>query len=139
MLVVLAGVIAVELPEAIRRGRETGHDVVVAFDPFHSIAGVVFLLLYVGLGTWLGKGRTPGKWVMGLRVVSLSRERLTLWQCLDRTLGNGVSALEGGFGFFQYFLHPNRRNVHDRVAETIVVTERGGRAPVAREAEAGGP
>ena len=101
MLVVLAGAIAVGLPEPIRRGRETGHDVVVAFDPFHSIAGVAFLLLYIGTGTWLGKRRTPGKWVMGLRVVSLSRERLTLWQCLERALGYGVSALDGGSGFFQ--------------------------------------
>ncbi len=77
MVVVLAGVVAVGLPGAIQRSRETGHDVVVAFDPFHSIAGVAFLLLYVGLGTWLGKGRTPGTMVMGLGVVSLSGERCT--------------------------------------------------------------
>jgi len=31
--------------------------------------------------------------------------------------------LEGGFGFFQYFLHHNRCCVHDRIAETIVIQE----------------
>jgi hypothetical protein len=31
--------------------------------------------------------------------------------------------LEGGFGFVQYFLHPNHCCVHDRIAETIVVKE----------------
>jgi len=35
-----------------------------------------------------------------------------------------IRALEGGFGFLQYFIHPNRRTVHDRIAETIVVTVR---------------
>jgi uncharacterized RDD family membrane protein YckC len=38
-------------------------------------------------------------------------------------LGYGASALEAGFGFFQYFLQPNRACVHDRIAETIVVKE----------------
>ena len=69
-------------------------------------------------------GRTVGKRVMGLRVVSTAHERLTLWQCIERALGYGASALEGGFGFIQYFIHPNHRTVHDRIAETIVVTER---------------
>jgi hypothetical protein len=32
--------------------------------------------------------------------------------------------LEGGFGFIQYFIHPYRRCAQDRLAETIVVTER---------------
>ena len=61
-------------------------------------------------------------------------ERITLWQSLERGLGYAASALEGGFGFFQYFLHPNHRTVHDRIAETIVLAERG---PAARSAGAG--
>ena len=38
--------------------------------------------------------------------------------------GYAASALELGFGFVQYFIHPSRRTVHDRIAETIVVTSR---------------
>lgn len=30
-------------------------------------------------------------------------------------------SLEVGFGFLQYFTHPNRQTVHDRIAETIVI------------------
>ncbi len=136
MGVVLAGVIAVGLPEAVRKSREAGTDtqVVVAFDPFHSIAGVAFLVAYIGLLTWLWNGRTLGKKLLGIRVVSLTGERVTLWQSLERTLGYGMSALEAGFGFLQYFLHINRRTLHDRIAETIVVRERG--APVSGEAAA---
>ncbi len=137
LAVVLAGVIAVGLPEALRKGRETGHEVVIAFDPFHSLTGVGMLLGYVALSTWLWNGRTLGKRLAGIRVVSLVRERLTLWQCVERTLGYATSALEGGFGFLQYFLHANRRTVHDRIAETIVVRERG--APAAGGAAARAP
>ena len=33
-------------------------------------------------------------------------------------------SLEAGFGFLQYFTHPNRQTVHDRIAETVVIVDR---------------
>ena len=60
---------------------------------------------------------------MGIRVVSLTHHRLSLWHSIERALGYGASALELGFGFVQFFIEPNRRTVHDRIAETIVVKE----------------
>jgi len=57
-------------------------------------------------------------------VVSLVGERITLWQSVERALGYGASMLEAGTGFLQYFTHHNRCCVHDRIAETIVVSER---------------
>jgi uncharacterized RDD family membrane protein YckC len=80
-------------------------------------------LLYFALGTRLGHGRSPGKRLFKIRVVSLHHRELTLWTCVERFLGYGASMLEGGFGFAQYFLHPNRQTVHDRIAETIVIRE----------------
>jgi uncharacterized RDD family membrane protein YckC len=62
-----------------------------------------------------------GKRWQRIRVVPLFAPRLTLWQCFERSLGYSASSLEAGFGFFQYFLHPNRQTVHDRIAETVVV------------------
>ncbi len=61
---------------------------------------------------------------MRIRVVSIVHHDLSLWHCVERALGYGASALELGFGFLQYFIHPNRRTVHDRIAETIVVREK---------------
>lgn len=69
----------------------------------------------------LGKGQTPGKWLMKIRVLSLTHRELGWWQSTERALGYGASLLEGGFGFFQFFLNRNRMTVHDRIAETIVV------------------
>ncbi len=89
----------------------------------HHWYSLVFVVLYFGLSTYLGNGKTPGKWLLGIRVVSLAHEKISLWHSFERALGYGASALEFGFGFIQYFIHPNRRTVHDRIAETIVVRE----------------
>ena len=82
-------------------------------------------ILYFGVLTWNGKGRTPGKRLMKIRVVSLVHRHLSLWHAIERALGYGAAALEFGFGFLQFFIHPYRRCVQDRIAETIVVTESG--------------
>jgi hypothetical protein len=62
---------------------------------------------------------------MRIRVVSLVHRHLTFWHSVERALGYGAAALEGGFGFIQFFIHPYRRCAQDRLAETIVVSERG--------------
>jgi hypothetical protein len=43
---------------------------------------------------------------------------------IDRALGYAASSLEAGFGFLQYFTHPNCQTIHDRIAETIVDLDR---------------
>jgi uncharacterized RDD family membrane protein YckC len=91
---------------------------------FRGIQGLGIALLYFGLATFFGRGATIGKRLMGIRVVSLVHRRLSLWHCVERFLGYAASSLEAGFGFLQYFTHPNRQTVHDRIAETIVVVNR---------------
>lgn len=86
---------------------------------------VIVPVLYFGILLWRGKGRTPGKRLMKIRVVSIVHRHLTFWHCIERALGYGAAALELGFGFLQYFIHPYRRCAQDRLAETIVVTEAG--------------
>lgn len=80
-----------------------------------------FIVLYFGLFTYFGKGQTPGKRLLKIRVLSLAHDHLSLWHSIERALGYGASALELGFGFLQYFIHPNKQTVHDRIAETIVI------------------
>lgn len=92
----------------------------IDINPFHSWS-LVTLALYFGLSTYWGHGQTLGKRLLRIRVVSLTHGHLSLWHSVERALGYGFSALELGFGFMQYFLHPNRQTLHDRIAETIVV------------------
>jgi len=92
---------------------------------FHEVGNLVWLVLYFGLIVWKTNGFTPGKRLLPIRVVSLVHNRVTLWQAVERAVGYGASVLELGTGFLQYFIHPNRCCVHDRIAETIVVKDRG--------------
>jgi uncharacterized RDD family membrane protein YckC len=99
-------------------------DIQIELNLFHNWYSIVYLVLFFGASLYLGKGRTIGKRIMRIRVLSLVHDRVSLWHSVERALGYGASALEAGFGFLQYFIHPNRRTVHDRIAETIVVKER---------------
>ncbi|HTY38209.1 MAG TPA: RDD family protein [Bacteroidota bacterium] len=86
---------------------------------------LVVFVAYYALATYWGNGRTIGKMLFRIRVVSLLHERISFWHSVERALGYGASFLEFGFGFLQYFIDANHRTVHDRIAETIVVDDGG--------------
>ena len=115
--IIICGLII--LPEVLRSIKETS-DVRFEINPFHGWQ-LLSLPLYFGLWTYFGHGQTLGKKLLKIRVISLTHEHLSLWHSIERSLGYCASFLEGGFGFLQYFIHPNRQTVHDRIAETIVI------------------
>src|SRR5215469_15354615 len=98
------------------------HDMRIELN-FFNWYSVVYLVLFYGLSLYWGNGRTIGKRLVGIQVVSLVPHDLGRWQAVERALGYGASALEGGFGLSEYFIHPNRRIVHDRIAGTIVIRD----------------
>ncbi len=111
----------VAVPIAYFWGKAHNVDVRIEFKPFHNWYSTIAPVVYFSLLVWLTNGRTLGKWLTGIRIVSLSHERIGFWHSLERALGYGASLLEAGSGFFQYLVHPTRQTVHDRIAETIVV------------------
>lgn len=125
--VLIAYIPAIFLIQWLAHGRDSNIPIDLHWD-FHELSNVIFLVLYFGLTLFWGNGRTLGKRIVGIRVVSLVHERITFWQSMERALGYGASMLEGGFGFVQYFTNPNRCCAHDRIAETIVVSDRKLRA-----------
>ena len=103
---------------------------------YHEPGNLIVMLLYWGLFTYFGNGRTPGKWIARTKVVSLTGERMGLWQSFERVLGYGTAMIELGVGFLQYFWDRNRMCAQDRLAETIVVDMRK-RAYMAEESGEG--
>jgi uncharacterized RDD family membrane protein YckC len=101
---------------------KSDQDIVFALNKnWYSIAWTV---LYFSLATFLGNGKTPGKRIFGIRIISIVHIKMSLWHSIERAFGYGFSLMEFGFGFIQYFIYPNRRTLHDRIAETIVIRER---------------
>lgn len=96
-------------------------DVLFKFTFFNNWYSIIWLVIYFTSSVFLSNGSTLGKWIFGIRILSLQHERISLWHSFERALGYSASALEAGFGFFQYFLRKDRRTVHDRIAETIVI------------------
>ena len=112
-------------PLEIAWRRYVNHEIniVLKWD-FHEVGNLVVMLLYYGLANYFGNGQTPGKWFARTRAVSLTHQRMGLWQSMERGLGYGAAVLEGGPGFLQYFWQRNRMCAQDRLAETIVVDVR---------------
>lgn len=85
---------------------------------FGSLSG---FLLYFTLMTWWLRGRTPGKWLAGIRTVRLDGKRLSLWDAFGRAGGYSASLSTFGLGFLEVLWHPNRQTIHDRISGTVVV------------------
>ena len=100
-----------------------GSDVHIEISFFENWYSLIWLCLYFTLSVYFSNGKTIGKKLFRIRILSTVHERLSLWHSFERALGYGASALEAGFGFFQYFIRPDRRTIHDRIAETIVIAE----------------
>ena len=100
----------------------TNNDIKIDFN-FENWYSLIATVVYFGLSTYFGNGKTLGKKLLKIRVVSITHPQITFWQSIERALGYGASILECGFGFIQFFINPNRRTVHDRIAETIVIDE----------------
>lgn len=79
-----------------------------------------FLTICYDIGFWLLAGQTPGKRVMGLRILRSDGTRLRFGNALRREIGYVVSGIL--FLGYLWILFDNRRQgFHDKLAGTIVV------------------
>jgi uncharacterized RDD family membrane protein YckC len=94
-----------------------------------------FLLVFLGtlvfvayhvvqIALW---GRTLGKVLMGIRVVTLDGSVPGFGQALLRGIGYGFSLFLFGWGFLMAALDPRRQALHDKIAETLVIPEKVGK------------
>jgi uncharacterized RDD family membrane protein YckC len=68
---------------------------------------------------WIGQ--TPGKRLLGIRVVQLDGTPISLWEAFERYGGYGAGLATGLLGFVQVFWDANRQAIHDKIAETVVI------------------
>jgi uncharacterized RDD family membrane protein YckC len=87
--------------------------------------GFGWMGLYFTAFLSLWRGQTPGKKLLGVRVVRLNGQPMTLWTSFERFGGYAAGLVTGLLGFAQVFWDRNRQMIHDKIVETVVVRERG--------------
>ncbi|MEN8144522.1 MAG: RDD family protein [Gemmatimonadota bacterium] len=83
--------------------------------------------LYFTFFTGLTRGQTPGKRLLGIRVLRLDGKPISWWISFERFGGYAAGLLTGLLGFAQILWDRNRQGVHDKLAETVVVRVGGRR------------
>ena len=70
---------------------------------------------------WRYKRATPGKMLLKMEVVDAETgEPLTWGQCVLRYVGYVLAMLPCGIGIFMIAFDPEKRGLHDRLANTVV-------------------
>ena len=83
--------------------------------------GFGWAAVYFTLFTLLWRGQTPGKKLMGIRVIALTGEYLSAWDAFGRYGGYGAGFATGLLGFIQIFWDPNRQAIQDKISATVVI------------------
>jgi len=82
--------------------------------------GLIISVTYF-CGFWVWRGQTPGKMVMGIKVICTGSSPVTLPQALLRYLGYIVSAMVLFIGFIWIAFDSHKQGIHDKIADTYVV------------------
>jgi uncharacterized RDD family membrane protein YckC len=87
------------------------------------LVGVItwsYAMLYFAI-FWYIIGYTPGKYLVGLKIIRLNGTRLSFWKCILRVLSYYISAILFFMGFFWIIFDQKRQGFHDKIAGTIVI------------------
>lgn len=79
--------------------------------------------LYFTATTAMWQGRTPGKRLFGIRVISLTGKPIGWWAAFERFGGYAAGFATGLLGFLQILWDDNRQAIHDKIAVTAVIRE----------------
>jgi len=91
--------------------------------------GFGWAAFYFSIFTAWWKGQTPGKKMMGMKVIKLDNTPLNLWESFGRYGGYAAGFATGLTGFLQVFWDPNRQAIQDKISETLVIDLRKPKVP----------
>ena len=103
------------------RNRGIVNSVIGALDELGLGIGWSGLYFTFFLGFW--RGRTPGKRLLGVRVVRLDGRPLGFWVSFERFGGYAASLFTGLEGFARILWDRNRQALEDKLAETVVIRD----------------
>lgn len=120
-----------ELQEDLERTKETLEEEQEGFAMMRLIANLAedlgleigWSALYFTAFLAIWRGQTPGKRLVGIRVIRLNGAPITWWAAFERFGGYAAGVVTGLLGFAQVYWDRNRQGVHDKISETVVVRE----------------
>jgi uncharacterized RDD family membrane protein YckC len=128
LILFLVGMLALGL-----KGEEMGRLLVSSEEMMHGmgivgllyiaasfVAGVAYFTWFHGIG-----GRTPGKILLGLRVIQASGDPMTPGIAFLRWVGYLISGAVLCLGFLWVAFDGRKQGWHDKIAATLVIRERG--------------
>lgn len=83
---------------------------------FGLVLGVVYTTFFLGRF-----GATPGKMVLGLKVVRPDGSPISYARACGRHLSEWISGMTFGFGYLMAAFDEEKRSLHDRICDTRVV------------------
>ncbi|MCP4362428.1 MAG: RDD family protein [Chloroflexi bacterium] len=70
---------------------------------------------------WTLIGQTPGKILMGVRVISTNGRPLSIWQSVRRLVGYWIAMIPLFMGFIWVLVSDTRQGWHDKIARSYVI------------------
>jgi hypothetical protein len=95
--------------------------------------GLGWAAFYFSIFTAWWQGQTPGKKMMGMKVIKLDNTPLNLLESFGRYGGYAAGLATGLMGFVQVFWDPNRQAIQDKISETLVIDIRKLKIPFVKE------
>jgi len=88
-----------------------------------TLGSIVVTLVVIGYFTffWTLVGFTPGKAILGLKVVKRNGEKVSFFRALLRFFSYWISAIPLFLGYFWILWDPKRQAWHDKIAGTQVL------------------
>lgn len=81
------------------------------------------MLIYLAymIGFKIARGATPGYMILGMKIVSINHQKVTVVQIVVRLISSFFSAFVIGLGFIAIVYDKNRQSWHDKIAGTYVI------------------
>jgi uncharacterized RDD family membrane protein YckC len=96
--------------------------VAVVTRPLSTGLVTLFIIPFVyNVFFWVFTGQTPGKSLLGLRLVTVKGKKVNIWRATLRYAGYYLSTLPFLLGFLWVLADDHRQTWHDKIAGTIVV------------------
>ena len=70
---------------------------------------------------WVKRGWTPGKEMLGLKVVTAEGDRIGIGRAILRYIGYFISAIPLGLGYLMIVIDSKKQGLHDKIAGTYVI------------------